>query len=186
MGPRDLLQLVSGELARLGIRHFVTGSMGSMAYGEYRSTIDVDLVADVRLVHIKPLLAAFPEPDFYLSDVAMQEALAAFSQFNLIHVPTGFKVDFMIPEATTFNASRFARVRAVALSPQLSVPVASPEDIILMKLRYFHAGGSDKHLRDIAGMLRILSGSVDRSYIDHWAQSFGVEAEWKLVCDAAG
>lgn len=186
MGPRDLLQLVSGELARLGIRHFVTGSMGSMAYGEYRSTIDVDLVADVRLVHIKPLLAAFPQPDFYLSDVAMQEAIAAFSQFNLIHVPTGFKVDFMIPEATTFNASRFARVRAVALSPQLSVPVASPEDIILMKLRYFHAGGSDKHLRDIAGMLRILSGSVDRSYIDHWAQSFGVEAEWKLVCDAAG
>ena len=156
-----------------------------MAYGEYRSTIDVDLVADVRLVHLKPLLAAFPEPDFYLSDVAMREALAAFSQFNLIHVPTGLKVDFMIPEVTTFNASRFARVRAVALSPQLSVPVASPEDITLMKLRYFHAGASDKHLRDIAGMLRILGASMDRAYIERWAQEFGVEAEWKLVRDSA-
>jgi hypothetical protein len=64
--------------------------------------------------------------------------------------------------------------------------VASPEDIILMKLRYFHAGASDKHLRDIAGMLRILGASMDRAYIEQWAQEFGVEAEWKLVCDAAG
>ncbi|NBX26186.1 MAG: hypothetical protein EBQ99_09110 [Planctomycetes bacterium] len=76
----------------------------------------------------------------------MREALIAFGQFNLIHVPSAMKVDFMIPEPSRFNASRFDRVRQVPLAEGVSVPVASPEDIILMKLRYFAAGGSDKHL----------------------------------------
>lgn len=185
MGPRDLLQLVSGELTRLGIRHFVTGSMGSMAYGEYRSTIDVDIVADVASVHVAALRAAFPEPDHYLSEEAMREAIRTRTQFNLIHVPTGLKVDFMIPEPSAFNASRFARMRSLELGPACKVPVASAEDIILMKLRYFSAGGSDKHLRDIAGMLRIMRDQVDRHYIEQWAERLCVLDAWHSVSEAA-
>lgn len=185
VGPRDLLQRVSEELARLGIRHFVTGSMGSMAYGEYRSTIDVDIVADMTPTHVSALMSAFPEPDHYLSEEAMREAIRARTQFNLIHVSTGLKVDFMIPEASPFNASRFARMRSVALSPECRVPVASAEDIILMKLRYFSAGGSDKHLRDIAGMLRIMRERLDRPYVEQWAGQLGVRDLWQAVSEVA-
>ncbi len=185
MGPRDLLRLVSGELTGLGIRHFVTGSMGSMAYGEYRSTIDVDLVADLRPSHLKALATAFQEPDFYLSESAMREALKTFGQFNLIHVPSAMKVDFMIPEPSAFNVSRFERVRQVPLAEGVTVPVASPEDIILMKLRYFTSGGSDKHLRDIAGMLRVMREQVDRGYIERWARDLGVTDSWLAVANAS-
>ena len=59
MGPRDLLRRVSEELTRLRVRHFVTGSMGSMAYGEYRSTIDVDLVAEVQVNHVRAVKSIF-------------------------------------------------------------------------------------------------------------------------------
>jgi len=156
-----------------------------MAYGEYRSTIDVDIVADMSLVHVPALIATFPEPDHYLSEAAMREAIRARTQFNLIHVPTGLKVDFMIPEPSPFNLSRFSRMRSVALSPECHVPVASAEDIILMKLRYFTEGGSDKHLRDIAGMLRIMREQLDRAYIEQWADKLGVLDAWQTVAEAA-
>ena len=186
MGPRDLLRRVSEELTRLRVRHFVTGSMGSMAYGEYRSTVDVDLVAEVQVNHVRAVVEAFPGPDFYLSEEAMLSAIRSHGQFNLIHVPSAMKVDFMIPESSAFNASRFARIRDIPMEAGFSVPVASPEDIILMKLRYYQMGGSDKHLRDSAGILRILGAEVDRAYVTQWSQSLGVLEEWQALLARAG
>jgi hypothetical protein len=71
------------------------------------------------------------------------------------------------------------------MADDLTVPVASPEDIILMKLRYFTAGGSDKHLRDIAGMLRVMREQVDRAYIEGWARDLGVMDSWLAVANAS-
>ncbi len=42
-------------------------------------------------------------------------------------------------------------------------------------------GGSDKHLRDIAGILRISGDFVDREYIGRFAKQLGVEDEWQVV-----
>ena len=58
---------------------------------------------------------------------------------------------------------------------------ASPENVILMKLRYFQEGGSEKHLRDIASILLVQGEAVDRTYLDEWASKLGVAAEWQLV-----
>ena len=55
---------------------------------------------------------------------------------------------------------------------------ASPEDVILKKMEFYHEGGSEKHLRDIAGMLKIRGEQVDRSYISEWAQKLGLEDVW--------
>ena len=92
----------------------------------------------------------------------------------------------MIPESSAFNASRFARIRDIPMEAGFSVPVASPEDIILMKLRYYQMGGSDKHLRDSAGILRILGAEVDRAYVTQWSQSLGVLEEWQALLARAG
>ncbi len=180
-GPRDILTFASAVLTRLGIRHFVTGSMGAMVYGEYRATLDVDIVADMHAGHPAELVMAFPQPRFYLSEDAMRSAIGEFGQFNVIHVPSALKVDFMIPKRTPFNESRFARVRAIAMDPTDPIPVSSAEDVILMKLRSFQEGGSDKHLRDIASMIRISGESFDRAYLDEWAHELGVDHEWTAV-----
>jgi hypothetical protein len=42
-------------------------------------------------------------------------------------------------------------------------------------------GGSDKHLRDIAGILRVSPAEVDRGYVAEWAQRLGVTAIWEAV-----
>ncbi|MFM9960057.1 MAG: hypothetical protein ACKV2Q_02395 [Planctomycetaceae bacterium] len=58
---------------------------------------------------------------------------------------------------------------------------ASPEDIILSKMRYYKEGGSEKHLRDIAGILCVWAIDVDRDYIANWAQRLKVSDVWESV-----
>ncbi len=181
MGPRDLMVLAAGVLERAAIDYLVVGSMASMIYGEYRSTMDVDIAADVHPRHIPELLAAFAEPAFYISEEGIRDALRCRSQFNAIHVSSGLKVDFMIPEVSEFASLRFSRARRVEVCPGVSVRVAAPEDIILKKLEYFRDGGSDKHLRDITGMMKVSGDEFDRAYLEGWADTLAVRAEWDAV-----
>ena len=58
---------------------------------------------------------------------------------------------------------------------------AAPEDVILGKLWYYHEGGSEKHLRDIAAMLQVSGDEIDTSYVDQWAQQLGFTEEWQAV-----
>jgi hypothetical protein len=56
--------------------------------------------------------------------------------------------------------------------------------VILKKLEYYREGGSQKHLRDIAGVLRTTEG-LDRAYIERWADQLGVRAEWQEARELA-
>ena len=60
---------------------------------------------------------------------------------------------------------------------------ASAEDVIVKKLQFYAEGGSDKHLRDIASVLRISGAEVDRDYVTGWADRLGVRETWDLILD---
>jgi hypothetical protein len=58
------LSLVSAALTKLGIRHYVGGNVASSFHGASRSTMDVDLVADMSAAHVSAFLQCFNE-EFY-------------------------------------------------------------------------------------------------------------------------
>ncbi len=58
---------------------------------------------------------------------------------------------------------------------------SSAEDVILKKLVFFHLGGSEKHLRDISGVLLVQGDRIDQAYLDNWAEKLGVTQELELV-----
>jgi hypothetical protein len=72
----------------------------------------------------------------------------------------------------------------VTLSPDQNAQVAAPEDVILGKLVYYRDGGSEKHLRDIAGMLRLSGEMIDRTYLDEFARRLGVVDMWEAVLNS--
>jgi hypothetical protein len=154
-----------------------------MAYGEPRFTNDVDIVAGILLHHIPALCSAFAAPDYYLSESAARDAVVRRSQFNIIHPASGLKVDVIVPPDTEFARSEQARFRRITSPGEYSAWFGSPEDVLLKKLVYYQLSGgeSQKHLRDIAGMLRLLQDRLDRTYISQWASKLGVAAEWALV-----
>jgi len=50
--------LVTKTLEQIGVPHAVGGSLASSLHGVMRSTLDADIVADMKLEHIQPLVAA--------------------------------------------------------------------------------------------------------------------------------
>jgi hypothetical protein len=76
-----------------------------------------------------------------------------------------------------------ARWRRVLLLPDREGFAAAPEEVILGKLWYYNEGRSDKHLRNIAGILRLSSDRIDRADIAAWARKLGLEEAWAAVLE---
>ena len=177
----DLLARVVEVFERIQIPYLVTGSIASMAYGEPRLTNDIDVVAGILEAHIPELLAAFPEEEFYISEEAVRDAVLRRDQFNIIHPASGLKVDVMIRKDTAFDRSRFSRAQIIRPVETYRAAFASPEDVIIKKMEYYREGGSEKHLRDIASMLRISAVDIDKTYVEEWADRLGLIPIWEAV-----
>lgn len=136
MGPLELLATVAEFLDGNEVRYFVTGSMASMAYGETRTTMDVDVAVYLRYADARAMTERFVEPDWYLSPEGMRDAIEHCTQFNLIHVPSGLKVDFMTIEDRGYDGTRFQRARRLEYAPGRQAWFSAPEDVILKKLQW--------------------------------------------------
>ena len=181
MEQDELLRRAVGVFERLGLRYFVTGSVATIFYGEPRFTADIDVVVDLPPSRIADFCAAFPSPEFYLSEESVRLAVARRGQFNLIHPTSGLKVDVMIPADTEHNHSRFSRVRRLSPGPGFEASFSSPEDVILKKLEFYQAGGSDKHLRDIASVIKTSGATLDLEYVDAWSRRLGLDDLWRAA-----
>ena len=56
--PLEALSPVIEAFNRLGVPYYLGGSLASSLYGVARTTLDADLVADLSLRHVLPLVAA--------------------------------------------------------------------------------------------------------------------------------
>lgn len=177
----DLLARVVEAFERLHIPYIVTGSVASMAYGEPRLTNDIDVVAEMREAHVSGFLAAFPPDEYYVSEEAIREGIRRQGQFNIIHPASGLKVDVIIRKDTPFDRSRFARARVAYPAETYTASFSSPEDVIIKKMEFYREGGSDKHLRDITGMLKVSGDEIDEAYIVEWAERLGLRDIWDAI-----
>lgn len=173
------LERIAAVLEELGVSYHVGGSLASSAHGVPRSTLDADLVAELRPLHVSPLVAALAA-EYYVDDEAVRTAIRERSCFNAIHVATMVKVDVFVAGATAFDRAELDRARVETLAADATVraayPVKSPEDLVLRKLLWFRAGGehSERQWGDVVGVVRLQAATLDRAYLDHWAAELGV------------
>jgi hypothetical protein len=169
-----LNQLISA-LDSVGIRYAVGGSLASSAHGAVRATQDGDIVAAIVPVHLAPLARALGS-DWYADVPMMEAALRAGRSFNLIHTGSALKFD-IFPASTDFHAAQLARAMVVPLHLVGATPcaVATAEDILLAKLRWYLDGGetSERQWNDVVGLIRI-NPSLDLNYLQLWAGRLGV------------
>src|SRR3990172_8608153 len=155
--------------------------MASIAYGENRFTNDIDIVADLQSHHVDALCDFFLPPDYFIARHAVEDAIRKRFQFNIIHVTSGLKIDVMLPKATEYAALEQSRARRLSDPNGLSAWFAAPEDVILNKLIFFRLGGIEKHLRDIAGIIKVKQDELDLDYIHFWSEKLNVASQWGLV-----
>ncbi len=164
--------LVTQTLEQLGISYAVGGSLASSLHGVMRATLDVDIVADMQLEHIPPLVTTLAQ-EFYVDDEMMRGAIEHHSSFNLIHYETAFKVDIFIRKLRPYDRIQLERRKksVIGTDPEQSIYVTTPEDTILAKLEWYRLGGevSDRQWRDILGVIKICASGLDLAYLQKWA-----------------
>ena len=175
MSQQELLAKVIQALDDAGIEYMVSGSVASSLQGEPRSTHDIDIVAAIKKTAVKKLTRAFPGPDFYLDEQSILDAINKQSMFSLIDVNKGDRVDFWVLTQEPFDQSRFSR-RYVEKVMGMRIEVSSPEDTILMKLRWGKlSGGSEKQFTDALRVYEIQYQKLDMDYLHTWAKKINVE-----------
>ncbi len=185
MSQPELLKRVVRTLDELGIDYMITGSVASSLQGEPRSTHDIDFVVALRPSDVDRLVNAFAGPDFYVDATAARDAIAHESMFNLIDVREGDKVDFWILTGEPFDRTRFSRkyVEEV-LGERLSV--STPEDTILMKLRWAtQMGGSQKQFTDALRVFEVQYEGLDLDYLNRWADDLDLQGLWTRLQNEA-
>lgn len=174
----DALAPVVAAFRQLGIRHYVGGSIASSFHGAARSTMDVDLVAELREGHISDFLRCFGD-DYYVSDSAVRDAVRRKSCFNLIHLPSSFKVDVFVSQARPFDQDAMKRAALEQLGDDrtVEVPIATAEDTIISKLEWYRRTEetSQRQWDDVTRVLKLLSDSADVEYLRRAAELVGVE-----------
>lgn len=170
----------------LGIDYMLTGSYASSIQGEPRSTHDIDLVVALTMSDADKLIEAFPDPEFYLSPPAMREAIERSGMFNVIHMESGYKVDFWLLRDLPFDTLRFAR-KCTVTAWGIVLKVSTPEDTILAKLRWAkESGGSEKQFTDALRIYEIQYPLFDMAYLEEWAGRLDVTDLWaRLKAEAA-
>jgi hypothetical protein len=162
-------------LNEIGVQYMLTGSVASSFYGQPRLTHDVDLAVAITTGQIKILISKYPAPRYYLSEEAAAEAVKTRTMFNLIDSETGLKADFWIlDEDDALKTSAFRRRRTAEVLGQKTF-IATPEDIILLKLDWHRQGGETTvQLQDAVAVFEIQLNDLDMDYLRSMARSVGL------------
>ena len=177
--PASAFKRILEAFGRLGIRYCVVGSVASSVYGTPRTTMDVDVVADLRPEQLSALAGEL-QGEFYVDLEMMKDAVKRGRAFNVIHLASSYKID-VFPLAddeysqAAFSRRRPSKAKAVG-NESVDCLVASAEDTVLNKLRWYRAGGevSETQWNDLRGILRVTGGQLDQAYLRHWAPQLGV------------
>ena len=155
------------------------GSIASNAYGEFRVTNDLDLILVLNRREAERIAEAFPETKFYCPPADVIELEAARRErghFNLIHHETGFKADVYIAGADQLQSWALQRRREISVEGS-SIWIAPPEYVIIGKLEFYREGGSEKHLRDIRGVLAVTD--IDTDFLEKQIGKRGLTDVWR-------
>lgn len=159
----------------------VVGSTDAATWGVLRATRDIDVVAVVVDTGGDALVERLTRDDVY---VPLEDATAALRHggtFNVLHPRSGGNVDvFVCPPDDDFAQSRLARrVPAVVLG--VSSWVATPEDVVLAKLRWRLDSRSEVQWRDCVEIAA--TQPLDHAYLHKWAPDLGVADDLAELLD---
>ena len=84
-----------------------------------------------------------------------------------------------------FDTSRFKRKHAQEVMG-MNVVVSSPEDTILMKLKWAKlSGGSEKQYTDALRVYEVQFKKLDMAYLIEWSKALGLDALLKMIQEEA-
>lgn len=177
---------VLDALRAADVPYLIGGAMALWAWGEARTTRDLDLVIELPVESMGALSLELERRTMLVPVDIMLDLLTedrADLNINAIHMTSGYKAEmFLSKPGDALRQSGLRRRRLVDLGPALGqVYVHSPEDLILNKLRVYRISQQTKHVRDIASIVLSQAEALDMAYIERWVQTLNLTAEWRAI-----
>ena len=180
----SVLNPVIDAFEELSILYYIGGSVASSIFGMARTTMDIDIVADIKLYHISPLKEKLEE-SYYIDEDMIKEAIQSRASFNIIHLKTAVKIDIFIFQDIPFQRNALQRRKKDKLDDSLKDEFyfSSPEDVIISKLQWYELGGniSERQWLDVVGVIKVQRNSLDKNYLRVWAKKLDI---YDLLKDA--
>lgn len=180
------VRLVLDAFNAADITYLVGGAVALWAWGEPRTTADLDLVIDLPIDAMAVLSSELEQramlvPVDIMLDLLIEDR--ADLPINAIHMTSGYKAEmFLLKPGDALREAGLRRRRLVDLGPALGeVYVHSPEDLILNKLRFYRISQQTKHVRDIASIVLNQAEALDMAYIESWVQTLNLSDEWQEI-----
>jgi hypothetical protein len=150
-----------------GIQYVVVGGIAAGLQGEPRATLDVDIVTFLPKHDLERLIKSFTRNKVRLSPATIRRKASRDTFFRLFLART--QIDFIVG-ASGFEFDVLTRRKWRTLFG-VRIPIASPEDLILMKL----VAGRPRDWQD-ALSIRIRHGSrLDMGHLRAWARRLKVQ-----------
>lgn len=178
----ELLKVITFLLNKNKIPYMITGAWSVIYYGRPRASHDIDFIVDLKPKDVKKVLQALQtlSPDFSFDKDAIKEAIHNKHIFQIFHLPTMLKFDCWLLTNNPFDQSRFSRKRRIKLFEQFMY-IASMEDTILQKLRWYKEAKIEKHLVDAAFVYQIQKDNLDKKYLELWVTKLGVNNHYQKI-----
>lgn len=182
MQEKKVFLMMTAVLEKLKIPYMISGSVASILYGEPRLTNDIDVIIALKREDVPLLRSSFPPEKFYVPlEETIFEEIKNKGQFNIIHTPTAIKMDCIILKDTEFDLEQFKHRKRIPFISNKKAFSSSPESIILNKLLFYKQGGSEKHIRDIVGVLKVSGNIINKDYIEKWSKTLKVDDIWNMI-----
>jgi len=156
----------------LAISYYITGGVAAISYGEPRTTQDLDLVIEISHLDIERLADILMNHEFYVPGVEDVKS-GRMRTLQITDMESISRADLVVAGSDEFERLKFERRRLIEFGGTL-LYFASPEDVILNKLRWRQYSGSDKQWRDVLGILKVQGEKLDKSYLMQWAEELGL------------
>ena len=186
LGYEGFVRLVLDAIEAVGIEYMIGGAVAAWAWGEPRSTLDLDLVVNIPLECVSRFSKELKKRDMLVPEEIILDNILEDRvdlPLNAIHMYSGYKADlYPVREGDELRVSAFGRRQKVDLGESFGkVYLHSPEDLIIYKLWYYSISQQTKHLRDITSIVMTLGDELDYSYIEKWAIDRGVINFWREI-----
>jgi hypothetical protein len=182
VSPASETLLVAEEFARIlervGIPHLLGGSLASAAYGEARATLDADFAVHMTTEQAARLASAL-QADYHVQAELLLEAAVRKRMANVFHKHPFVKIDLHVRDASGHSLEEMRRAQPLSVGSTSAavLRVATAEDVVLRKLRWFRDGDevSEQQWRDVLGVLKRRAAAIDVAYMRKWARTMEVD-----------
>jgi len=186
--PDQVIEDLLWLLEDLQLTYAVGGSMAGTFHGEPRTTHDIDVLVALDQHGAQRLTDSLSD-DYYVPQQALEDAMRTHSSFNLVHIPSSFKVDLFVASRSRLDQEQLARRIKVRLRRDAtqSIWLTSPEVLVVRKLLWRRSAqnASQRQWLDVVSILRTQAGRLDEALMSSLAADLDLGETLDEARDAA-